>query len=162
MIKEIVVAIDPGLEGGIAALQGMTILAALDIPTTGEGPKRRVDVNLISRFLAKVQPQRAFIERAQAMPKQGASSGFNYGRAVGALEAAILCANVPLTIIEARTWKHAIGLHKSEKEESRQKAIQLFPKYSNLFERKKDHGRAEAALIAYYATQVLNNPASPA
>jgi hypothetical protein len=31
------------------------------------------------------------IERAQAMPKQGASSGFKYGRAVGALEGVITC-----------------------------------------------------------------------
>ena len=34
-------------------------------------------------------------ERAQAMPKQGVSSGFKYRRAVGTIEAAILCCENP-------------------------------------------------------------------
>jgi hypothetical protein len=41
------------------------------------------------------KPQHAYIERAQAMPKQGASSGFKYGRAVGAIEATLACCEIP-------------------------------------------------------------------
>jgi crossover junction endodeoxyribonuclease RuvC len=82
------------------------------------------------------------------MPKQGASSGFKYGRAVGALEAVITCCAVPLLIIEPTAWKKFHELHGGEKEMSRQRALQLFPSAHALLARKKDHGRAEAALIA--------------
>jgi hypothetical protein len=51
------------------------------------------------------EPQHAVIARAQAMPKQGASSGFKYGRATGAIEAVIACCENPLTIIEPTAWK---------------------------------------------------------
>ena len=51
------------------------------------------------------KPIRALIERAQAMPKQGASSGFKYGRAVGAIEAVITLCEIPVTIVEPSVWK---------------------------------------------------------
>jgi crossover junction endodeoxyribonuclease RuvC len=41
------------------------------------------------------------------------------------------------------------------KDGSRLRAIELFPNYGQLFARKKDDGRADAALLAYwYAMQV--------
>jgi crossover junction endodeoxyribonuclease RuvC len=82
------------------------------------------------------------------MPKQGASSGFKYGRAVGAIEAAIICCEIPLTIIEPTLWKKFHQLRGGDKEAGRQRGLQLFPAAHALLARKKDHGRAEAALIA--------------
>jgi len=82
------------------------------------------------------------------MPKQGGSSGFKYGRAVGAIEAVIALCGVPLTIIEPTAWKKFHGLRGGDKEASRQRALQLFPAAHEMLARKKDHGRAEAALIA--------------
>ena len=87
-------------------------------------------------------------ERAQAMPKQGVSSGFKYRRAVGTIEAAILCCEIPITIIEPSTWTKFHHLHGGDKEPARQRALQLFTNAHAMFARKKDHGRAEAALIA--------------
>jgi hypothetical protein len=55
---------------------------------------------------------------------------------------------MPLTIIEPTAWKKIHNLRGSEKEASRQRALQLFPSAHALLARKKDHGRAEAALIA--------------
>jgi len=94
------------------------------------------------------QPAHCLIERAQAMPKQGASSGFKYGRAVGAIEAVIACCAIPLTIVEPSMWKKFHALRGGDKEAGRQRALQLFPSAHALLARKKDHGRAEAALIA--------------
>ena len=102
----------------------------------------------VRAWILTCAPSHAVIERAQAMPKQGASSGFKYGRATGALEAVITCCEVPLTIIEPTAWKKIHGLRGSEKEASRQRALQLFPSAHALLARKKDHGRAEAALLA--------------
>ena len=82
------------------------------------------------------------------MPRQGASSGFKFGRGCGAVEATIQLLEIPLTIIEASAWKRKFHLRGGDKESGRQLAIQLFPTSHTLFARKLDHGRAEAALIA--------------
>jgi crossover junction endodeoxyribonuclease RuvC len=147
-----VLGVDPGVRGGLAIVSfenGVPeIIEAINIPTVGTGAKERVDVLAIHSFIEAHTPQHALIERAQAMPKQGASSGFKYGRAVGALEAVIAYCAIPMTIVEPSTWKKFHHLHGGDKEPARQRALQLFPNAHTMFARKKDHGRAEAALIA--------------
>jgi Holliday junction resolvasome RuvABC endonuclease subunit len=148
-----ILSIDPGIHGGLAIVainDGATpqLVDAIDIPTTGVGAKERVDALALRAWIQTHKPNHAVIERAQAMPKQGASSGFKYGRAVGAIEAAIARCEIPLTIIEPTTWKKFHQLRGGEKEASRQRALQLFPSAHVSFARRKDHGRAEAALLA--------------
>ena len=43
------------------------------------------------------------------MPKQGASSGFKYGRAVGAIEAAIMLCSIPVEIALFFKFAHLLG-----------------------------------------------------
>ena len=129
------------------------LIEAIDIPVTGEGAKERVDALAVWGWITAHQPQHAYVERAQAMPKQGASSGFKYGRAVGAIEAVITCLEIPMTIVEPSTWKKFHHLHGRDKENGRQRALQLFPSAHALLARKKDHGRADAALLALYGAQ---------
>jgi crossover junction endodeoxyribonuclease RuvC len=90
------------------------------------------------------------------MPKQGASSGFKFGRATGAIEAVIACCKIPLTIVEPSIWKKFHRLRGGDKEAGRQRALQLFPHAHELLARKKDHGRAEAALIVLYGLHRSN------
>jgi crossover junction endodeoxyribonuclease RuvC len=135
------------VDAGGAAPQ---LVDAIDIPVAGVSAKERVDVLAIRTWIARHTPHHALIERAQAMPKQGASSGFKYGRAVGAIEAVISCCAIPLTIIEPSMWKKFHQLRGGDKEAARQRALQLFPAAHALLARKMDHGRAEAALIALY------------
>ncbi len=156
----IVLGIDPGLTGGIAAVEGAPgsaprLLYAADIPTTGEKAKRRVDAIGVMKLIRSHHPDHGVIERAQAMPDQGSSSGFIYGRAVGALETCVDGLLIPLTVIESTAWKKAHALIKTDKEASRQRAIRLFPSGHDFFARKMDHGRAEAALIAWFGLQLL-------
>lgn len=153
-----ILGIDPGISGGAAvvdiALDEIVSVEAIDLPTTGEKAKRRIDaVALRSWILSHNGDGRihyAIIERAQAMPQQGASSGFLYGRAVGALEAVVACCGIPLTIVEPTAWKKHFGLLKSDKENSRQRAIHLMPQWADQFRLRYHHGRAEAALMALY------------
>ena len=156
----IVLGNDPGIRGGFAIVAvnngaAPRLIDAIDIPVTGVGAKERVDVLELRTWAEMHKPQHAFVERAQAMPKQGASSGFKYGRAVGALEATLAYCEIPLTIIEPTAWKNFHRLRGSDKELSRQRALQLFPAAHALLARKKDHGRAEAALIALYGAATL-------
>ena len=150
-----VLGVDPGLSGGLAVVErtlthGPYLVGAISLQTTGEGAKKRIDVAWAIKWIRSYGCDIAAIERAQAMPDQGASSGFNYGRAVGALEAIIEGLLIPSRLVEASAWKRYHGLLHTKKEDSRQRALKLFPEQARYFERKLDHNRAEAALIAYY------------
>jgi hypothetical protein len=112
-------------------------------------------------LIRQYRPAIVFIERAQAMPEQGASSGFKFGRAARAIEAAVALAEIPLEIIEPATWKRSFKLRGKDKEAARQRARQLFPSGHVAFSRKCDHDRAEAALIALYGIQVSRLVAAP-
>ena len=151
-----ILGVDPGIHGGLAIVTlsddaAPQLVDAIDIPVTGTKAKERVDVAALRNWIETHHPHHALIERAQALPKQGASSGFKYGRAVGAIEATVAGCGIPLTILEPRIWKQFHCLRGDNKELSRQRALQLFPNAHTLFTHKKDHGRAEAALIALTA-----------
>src|SRR5215475_3999159 len=104
-------------------------------------------------FIERHKPGYALIERAGAQPQQGVASTFKYGRAVGAIEAAIALCSVPLEIVEPSVWKKFYKLPGKDKEAARQKAIQLFPDAHAMLARKGWHGRAEASLIALYGIE---------
>jgi crossover junction endodeoxyribonuclease RuvC len=161
-----ILGIDPGIRGGLAVVSstddvGFLLLDAIDIPTIGTGAAERVDVAAVRDFILRHTPRLALIERAQAMPKQGASSGFKYGRAVGALEASIVLCEVPIEIIEPSAWKRHWHLPGKDKERARQRALELFPAAHALLARKRDHGRAEAALLALYGLRNSRVIAAP-
>jgi Holliday junction resolvasome RuvABC endonuclease subunit len=148
-----ILGVDPGVYGGLAIVTindgaAPQLVDAIDIPVTGVGAKERVDAIALRTWITAHQPQHALIERGQAMPKQGASSGFKYGRAVGSIESVITYCEIPLTIVEPSMWKKFHQLRGGDKEAGRQRALQLFPAAHAMLARKKDHGRAEAALIA--------------
>jgi crossover junction endodeoxyribonuclease RuvC len=147
--------VDCGLSGALAVLELVndmpTLIDAIDMPVMGVGAKRRVDVIAAAEWIAKYGPSSAFIERAQAMPRQGSSSGFHYGRSTGAIETVVALQRIPITFVEASGWKRKLHLRGGDKESARALALQKFPQQHALLSRKKDHGRAEAALIALTA-----------
>src|SRR5258707_640317 len=83
--------IDPGLSGALAIVEPINgipmLLDVIDMPSTGTGAKARVDIIAAAEWIANHAPSTAYVERAQPSPGKGASSGFSYGRAVGAIEA---------------------------------------------------------------------------
>lgn len=150
--------VDPGLEGAIA-LWAEDGIEAVDLPTYGEGAKRRVDARALARIISAWQrPDHAFIERAGAMPRQGVASGFRYGRAVGTIEAVLALLGIPVMLIEPTAWKRTHGLIGRGKEDSRQRALQLLPQADAFLRLRKDHGKAEALLIAMHGARVLGYP----
>jgi hypothetical protein len=140
---------DPGLSGAIAFLYDDGRIDVLDTPIVAN----EVDADTLVRIVRERTPRLAVIERAQSMPRQGVSSTFRYGVAYGALKAVVALCNVPHHIVSPRRWKSHFGLD-ADKEKSRAFAIRLWPG-CGLFERKRDHGRAEAALLARYGAEVL-------
>ncbi|KAF6175279.1 hypothetical protein GIB67_000600 [Kingdonia uniflora] len=74
--------------------------------------------------------------------------GFGYGLWIGALVAS----GFSVVPVSSRLWKKHFELFGScsSKDDSRKVASTLFPLLSSQLTRKKDHGRAEALLIAAY------------
>jgi hypothetical protein len=149
-----VAGIDPGFGGAIAFLTHDLILT-FDMPTMAG----LINVDAMSRLFLNHPCRLAICERAASMPKQGIASTFKFGMSYGAALAVPCCLQLPLQLVAARVWKKHFGLNK-DKEAARALAIRLWPG-SRQFERKKDHNRAEAALIARYGWEKFNNRSGP-
>lgn len=150
-----ILGIDPGMEGGAAIYSEDTLVDVIDLPTAGDGSSKRINAVALRAWILKYSPAHAFIEDVHSMPRQGISSSFRFGRAAGAIEAVVACCGIPYTIVTPQIWKKHYGLKGPDKEQSRALAVRLFPYGAAALARKKDHGRAEAALIASYGLSKL-------
>ena len=156
-----ILGIDPGaVSGGCAIVEthdgvAPQLVDTIDLPIIGVKAKQRIDVLALHNWVQQHRPDHAFIERGQAHPHQGASSGFKFGRGCGAVETVVQLLEIPMTIIEASVWKRKFHLRGGDKESGRQLAIQLFPGSHALFARKKDHGKSDACLIALYGATLI-------
>ena len=148
----ITLGIDPGLSGAICFLEGRTV-ETFDMPTleTIKSGKKRREVNAVelARIISERKPNHAIIELVGAMPGQGVSSMFNFGRSFGAVEGVIAALQIPVTKVRPAKWKKDMGLSK-DKGESRRRATEIYPAASEQFRLVKHDGRAEAALLATY------------
>jgi Holliday junction resolvasome RuvABC endonuclease subunit len=149
-----ILGVDPGLSGALAVIEIINgvpmLLDVVDIPVLGSGAKARVDVIAASEWITKYAPSQAYVERVQAFPLQGRSSAFHFGRSTGAIETIVMLCRIPTTWIEPSSWKRKFHLPGKDKEAARQLAVTQFPAMHHLFARKRDHNRAEAALIALF------------
>lgn len=146
------VAVDPGLTGAIAAIDDQAQLVLCeDLPVIRHGKLAWIDSNELTTLLMTARngrPARIIVERAQAMPGQGISSTFGYGVLMGSILAACQRIAVPLDLVPAAVWKRAMGLG-SDKSASLDRARLSFPAAE--LDRKRDHNRAEALLLAEYS-----------
>jgi hypothetical protein len=146
----IVFGCDPGVTGGLAFLDTVSrTVQVFDIPSAAGEVDAGAIVALIEQYLPKV----GIVERASSRPGQGVAFTFKYGVAYGALLTTLALNRIPCHRPTPTQWKKQFGLDK-DKEKSRLMAIRLFPGCGG-FSRKKDHGRAEAALIAKYGAEVI-------
>lgn len=138
----IVVGVDPGLTGALAACDGGALLWVEDMPVVD----KEVNPTLLRQLLRDHEPiDHVVIEQVAAFPKNGSIGNFKLGLAYGI--ALGVAAVYPHSTVRPTVWKKRLGLT-SDKERSRKMAIDLWPEHSDWFKRKKDDGRAEAALLA--------------
>lgn len=133
-----ILGIDPGAGGAIGMVQPM--VETWDMPAT---PKDLADL------FATFDPNTTmvYVEASQSMPGQGVSSTFKYGVGYGVILGVLAAYGFPHRLVAPSTWKRAMGVTK-DKTETRRLAQQLFPTAS--LGRVRDHGRAEALLIAEF------------
>ena len=154
----IFIGIDPGLNGAIAFFDTEKgHLSVLDMPVLEVQRNGKTKKEISPHGLASIltlgacgwKPA-AVLERVGAMPGQGVTSVFSFGRSVGLVEGVLAAYNIPVSIVTPQAWQKAAAV-RGGKDGSRQRACELFPNYANLFARKKDDGRADAACMAWYA-----------
>ena len=147
------IGIDPGIGGAIAWIEPDGRLQIHDMPVMGE----RATINAVAlvellELLARGmnwRPVHALLEHAQAMPGQGVSSTFAYGRGFGTIEGVLYALGMPHTLVRPAVWKRRAGVS-SDKRATIARAIQVCPAAAPYLRRAKDHGRAEALLISIY------------
>jgi len=154
----IIVGIDPGLSGAVAFYDTEDgSISVADMPTvelTRNGKKKReVSAVMLADTLTSRKVAAAFLERVNAMAGQGVTSVFSFGRSSGIVEGILAAYDIPTTLVTPQAWQKAVG-QRGGKDGSRERAMQLFPAQAGLFSRKKDDGRSDAALIAYYGSRL--------
>jgi crossover junction endodeoxyribonuclease RuvC len=151
MDDEIIFGCDPGLSGAGAFVNAAgDLLDVFDLPVAGLGKAARVDAANLAELIRAIAPTRAIVEHVGARPGQGVSSMFRFGQATGVIAGVLGAMLVPVEWVAPARWKKAMRLD-AEKETSRLRALETWPAHAKDFARKKDHGKAEAALLALYA-----------
>jgi len=156
-----IIGIDPGKNGALALIDTQVwTLAVIDMPKEpGKGGKDAVSPTGVARLFDAALPDHVYIEDVWSSPQMGVVSSFSFGRSLGILEGACASRTI-LTKVAPAAWK---GLTKTpkDKNEARRRAMQVFPCAFDLFSRVKDDGRAEAALICFYAVLQVTRAAPP-
>ena len=150
--------VDPGFTGALAVYNTTSgNLTIMDMPLV-TSPKGRTEINMHALYdmlhIPEDQPVKAMLEFVAARPGQGAPATFRFGQGYGALQMAVIANKIPVQYVTPAVWKKHFGLVK-DKGASRGLASQRFPKNAGEFTRVKDDGRAEAALIALYASEKI-------
>jgi crossover junction endodeoxyribonuclease RuvC len=161
--RPLVLGVDPGYSGAFALynLDSGALIEVMDMPTksyTQASGKQKKHINLtevaffldINRDLIRG----AIIEEVGAAPDQGVVSMFNFGFSTGAVHGLIAANLIPIITVRPTVWKTNLGLS-SNKTQSLERAKVEFPNLITKFLRKKDDGRAEAALLAKYGERIF-------
>jgi hypothetical protein len=146
-----VLGVDPGISGAIAFFFPVAPdrVAAEDMPiVAGE-----VDCATLAARILQMGPALAVVERVASMPKQGVASTFKFGASYGAVRGVLAALQIRVHLVAPAVWKKHFRLD-SDKEKARALALRLFAASPEHFSRKKDHGRAEASLLAVYGASV--------
>ena len=150
----LILGIDPGLDGGIAVIDGTEIVLLETIPTETKGGfiKRQVDAQKLSNILRVYPDSVCYLEGVASRPGQGVASVFSFGDTYGAIRGVLGALNIPTYTITPSKWKKELKI--SSKEDSLKAIKELYPL---LKMRKKDHNLAEAILIALYGKKEREN-----
>lgn len=143
------IGIDPGKKGGIAVISGDYPDHYHTFPFSSEKLRE-----IAEAFSAD---SKAVVEDVHAMPGQGVTSMFTFGKGFGYIIGVLEANSFPYQLVSPQRWKKEFSLS-GDKASSIEVCKRLFPN-ANLkaTERcKKDHdGMAEALLIAEYARRHL-------
>lgn len=167
----IVVGIDPGVSGAVAAVDSRGTCCIEDMPTvSNEGNGRTVRKlagyqlgQIVRRLVPPGEPCIVVLEDVHVMPssKSGGAANTSLLHSKGVIEGVLDMLRLQPVLVAPATWKRHFGLiaERDTKDAARKAAAldcarRLYPA-CNALARAKDHNRAESLLMAHYGLQVF-------
>lgn len=93
----------------------------------------------------------AAVEHPMSRPDDGAVGAHKFGFCCGAAQMAVAAYGVKMQLYPPATWHKIVNLRGGDGDHARRLATEHFSDAAVLFARKKDDGRADAALLAHLA-----------
>ena len=154
----LIIGIDPGISGAICFFENGEIKDVIDMPVMAEGKKNKKQINgsqIFNEISKRIKDHETvninvIIEQVSAMPGQGVTSMFNFGQSFGVIKGICAAMQLPIFFVRPAKWKKHFDLINAQKDSSRTKVIEMFPKISSILSKKKDANKADAILIANY------------
>lgn len=140
------IGIDPGKSGAIALIHRDGQIVE-DWPGDAAGA-----VELLLTWRVEFNIELAALESVHAMPGQGVKSTFSFGQNLGQWQGILAALSIPHVMPRPQEWqKGQVSPSDGADAKARSMAVarRLFPDAE--LDRKKDHGRADALLLAWWA-----------
>jgi crossover junction endodeoxyribonuclease RuvC len=151
----VTIGIDPGVTGAVAIL-GCNGPVVWDMPTVTVSKRQRCDAATLAVELGQyVGDATAFVELVHSMKKQVVASTFSFGESFGIVRGVLAGLGIPYELVTPQKWKRAMGVPRGDKSNSRPVALRLFPSLASELPLEKNHGKADALLIAEYGRRRL-------
>ena len=155
-----IIGIDTGISGGMALWSEGILLECCEVPSyietlktkTRKGnykKRRRLSYYLVAQRLYDWQKMGAkdiIIEKVHSMPLDSGIAAFSFGEAWGCFNGVSASLGLSINHVSPQLWKRHYSLIGKDKQESLELARDLFG--ASWFKLKKDHNKAEAALIS--------------
>lgn len=172
-----IIGIDPGVDGGLAAMGQGIVRDTIVMPVIGNGIKV-LNLVEITAFMNKwllpgvYRPSAdlVIIEKVHTFDKAGSTQSFNFGMGYGQLQGICAALQLPFVLITPQQWKKVIliGYKKpskgaSEKEKKKAALQYVQQKYPKLDLRKSERcqnphdGIVDAICLAEYGLWLQNN-----
>ena len=148
---------DPGGEGGFALLNGRHA-DAIVMPMAGSD----VDGGAVTRWLEQAKSMRdqetiMWIEKVSAMPGQGVTSMFNFGKRYGTVIGICAGLRIPVQLVTPQAWKKVVLAGTDKSKDAAIEYVQMaYPGLSLLPTprcRKPHDGMADAVCLAVYGSR---------
>ena len=149
----LIMGIDPGNTGGISIVETKIdalpkIAYSLKMPVIQLYGKKIIDSQKIYNELSHFDIDVTIMEKVHAMPRQGVTSSFQFGRGFGGIEALCYICSNRVDYVAPAVWKKHMGVGSSKKDSldlARLKFGSL-----DIWMTKSNDGIAEAALLTLY------------
>ena len=162
-----IVGIDPGVEPTFCSLDCYSGGDTVDVITFADGFSGEIQIGgrdrmqpipaIVVNWLRHREPDLVVIEDVWVMPQQGAVSGARFVGSAMLIQG--ICYGLGLKLVKVRpqVWKKYFNFKKG-KDESRIKALELYPALASQLARVKDHNRADALFIALWGLEDIQRP----
>lgn len=99
---ENIIGIDPGKSGAIVVIECSDSIFTHVMPLIGD---KELDIGQLRDLLKRFMPGHVYLEDVHAIFGSAAGATFTFGKICGAIEATLLCCDIPFTKIQPKKWQ---------------------------------------------------------